>query len=135
MAASVRAGSDPAACCKARTVRALQHAAGANPARTLAAIGPCIGRCCYEVSPELAALFRGLFGDEVADDPKAPRKPHLDLRACVLLSLRAAGVPADRIEQVGPCTSCDPAFFSHRRDHGKTGRQAGFIAAREPAHI
>ncbi len=118
-----------------RSVRALQHAAGADPARTLAAIGPCIGRCCYQVSPELASIFRGLFGDEVADDPQGPRKPHLDLRVCVERSLRAAGVPAGRIEQVGPCTSCDAAYFSHRRDLGKTGRQAGFIAAREPAHI
>ena len=114
----------------ARAVRALQHAAGADPARILAAVGPCIGRCCYEVSPELASMFRGLFGPEAADDPAHRPKPHLDLRACVEGALQRAGVPAERIEQVEGCTSCDmSAFFSHRRDKGRTGRHIAFVAA------
>lgn len=114
----------------ARGVRALQHAAGTDPGRVLAAIGPCIGRCCYEVSPELALLFRGLFGPDAADDPAGNPKPHLDLRYCVESSLKASGVPHDRIEQVAGCTSCDStAFFSHRRDKGRTGRHLAFIAA------
>jgi polyphenol oxidase len=112
----------------ARGVRALQQAAGAEPSRMLAAIGPCIGRCCYEVSAELAALFRGLFGPEAADDPKTASHPHLDLRFCVASSLRAAGIPDERVEQVPGCTSCDAAsFFSHRRDRGRTGRQLAFV--------
>ncbi|HET9752557.1 MAG TPA: peptidoglycan editing factor PgeF [Myxococcales bacterium] len=115
----------------ARGVRALQHAAGADPAQMLAAIGPCIGRCCYEVSPELAAAFRAVFGEGAADDPGKTPRPHLDLRFCVERSLREAGVPAERIEQVEGCTSCDTgAFFSHRRDKGRTGRHLAFIQAR-----
>jgi YfiH family protein len=114
----------------ARTVRALQQAAGAEPSRMLAAIGPCIGRCCYEVSAELASLFRGLFGPKAADDPATVSNPHLDLRFCVASSLRAAGVPDERIDQVPGCTSCDAAsFFSHRRDHGRTGRHIAFVVA------
>ena len=114
----------------ARGVRALQHAAGADPRRTLAAVGPCIGRCCYQVSAELASLFRGLFGPEAADDPARSPKPHLDLRYCVEAALLQAGVPRDRIEQVPGCTSCDTsACFSHRRDRGRTGRHLAFIAA------
>ncbi len=114
-----------------RAVRALQHASGADPAEVLAAIGPCIGRCCYEVSPELAAAFRALFGPEAADDPARNPKPHLDLRYCVERSLLQAGVPEERIEQVEGCTSCDiDAFFSHRRDKGRTGRHLAFIEAR-----
>ena len=114
----------------ARGVRALQHAAGADPQRTLAAVGPCIGRCCYQVSEELALMFRGLFGPEAADDPAQSPKPHLDLRFCVEAALLHAGVPRDRIEQVEGCTSCDTsAFFSHRRDRGRTGRHLAFIAA------
>jgi copper oxidase (laccase) domain-containing protein len=94
----------------------------------LAAIGPCIGRCCYEVSPELAEAFRALFGPEAADDPAKSLRPHLDLRSCVEQSLARAGVPAERIEQVGGCTSCDTgAYFSHRRDKGRTGRHLAFI--------
>lgn len=114
-----------------RAVRALQHASGADPAEVLAAIGPCIGRCCYEVSQELAAVFRARFGPEAADDPARNPKPHLDLRYCVEQSLLRAGVPEERIEQVEGCTSCDiDAWFSHRRDKGRTGRHLAFIEAR-----
>jgi YfiH family protein len=115
----------------ARGVRALQHAAGVDPAHMLAAVGPSIGRCCYEVSQELAAIFRALFGPEAADDPARNAKPHLDLRYCVERALLHAGVPAERIEQVEGCTSCDSrAFFSHRRDKGRTGRHLAFIQPR-----
>jgi YfiH family protein len=114
----------------ARGVRALQHAAGSDPARLLAAIGPGIGRCCYEVSRELATAFRVQFGPEAADDPGLREQPHLDLRFCVERALREAGVPAERIEQVEGCTSCDAGrFFSHRREHGRTGRHLAFVAA------
>jgi YfiH family protein len=112
----------------ARGVRALQHATGADPAHMLAAIGPCIGRCCYEVSTELAAIFRALFGPDAADDPAQNPKPHLDLRHCVEAALLHASVPPARIEQVDGCTSCDSgSFFSHRRDKGRTGRHLAFI--------
>jgi polyphenol oxidase len=115
----------------ARGVRALQHATGADPAQMLAAIGPCIGRCCYEVSPELANAFRALFGEGAADDPAKTTRPHLDLRYCVERSLAQAGVPPERIEQVEGCTSCDTdSFFSHRRDKGRTGRHMAFIQPR-----
>jgi YfiH family protein len=112
----------------ARGVRALQHVTGADPHRVLAAIGPGIGRCCYEVSPDLAQLFRDRFGPEVIDDNKP--KPHLDLRMCVERTLLKAGVPPERIEQVPGCTSCDiGSFFSYRRDKGATGRHLAFIVA------
>jgi YfiH family protein len=81
-----------------------------------AAIGPGIGRCCYEVGEEVLAEFAGLDG--VADGRM------LDLRAVARRKLEAAGVP--RIEDVDLCTSCrGDLFFSHRRDHGVTGRQGG----------
>ena len=81
-----------------------------------AAIGPGIGRCCYEVGEEVLAEFAGLEG--VADGRM------LDLRMVVRRKLEAAGVTA--IEDVDLCTSCRPdLFFSHRRDRGVTGRQGG----------
>ena len=88
----------------------------------VAAIGPCIGVCCYEVSEDLAAQFREQFGAAAIGE-----KRHLDLRFCVEAALREAGVT--RIEQVPGCTSCDTgSFFSHRRDKGRTGRLLSFIA-------
>ena len=113
-----------------RSVRALAHVAGANPGAVIAAIGPCIGRCCYAVSAELASTFRDLFGPLVADDPAKVAEPHLDLRACVEHALLAAGVPSGNLEQVEGCTSCDrDRFFSHRRDAGRTGRHLAFAVA------
>jgi YfiH family protein len=85
-----------------------------------AAIGPSIGPCCYEVGDEVAEPFREAFGDDVVEDSK------LDLWTSAERALRAAGV--DRVDRADICTSCNPdRFFSHRRDHGRTGRQ-GVIA-------
>jgi YfiH family protein len=82
----------------------------------VAAIGPCARGCCYAVGDEV----RAAFGIEPAGRP-AP----IDLPAIARERLTAAGV--DTIEDCGLCTMCgDPSlFFSHRRDRGRTGRQAG----------
>jgi YfiH family protein len=91
-------------------------------ARSLAAaIGPSIGPCCYEVGDEVAAPFREAFGDDVVREGNK-----LDLWTSAERALRAAGV--EHIERFDLCTSClGDRFFSHRRDHGRTGRQ-GVIA-------
>ena len=81
-----------------------------------AAIGPGIGRCCYEVGTEVLDAFADLDG--------VARGRMLDLRAVARRKLAAAGV--ERIEDVDLCTSCrEDLFFSHRRDRGTTGRQGG----------
>jgi copper oxidase (laccase) domain-containing protein len=86
-----------------------------------AAVGPGIGPCCYEVDEPVHAAFEGL-GPEVATDRM------LDLRMVARLLLERAGVEA--IEVCELCTSCNPdLFFSHRLDHGRTGRQAGLVWA------
>jgi len=83
-----------------------------------AAIGPGIGRCCYEVGPEVHARFAH-HGPDVRDGA------HLDLKLVARRALELAGV--ETVEDVGLCTSCagPELFFSHRRDAGRTGRQAG----------
>jgi purine-nucleoside/S-methyl-5'-thioadenosine phosphorylase / adenosine deaminase len=82
-----------------------------------AAIGPGIGPCCYEVGDEVLGEFAAL-GDGVA------RGRTLDLPEVARRLLRQAGV--EEIDSAGLCTSCEEElFFSHRRDHGRTGRQAG----------
>jgi polyphenol oxidase len=83
-----------------------------------AAVGPGIGPCCYEVGPEVLDAFGDL--EHVADGRM------LDLRAVVQHKLEAGGVR--QIEHVDRCTSCHPElYFSHRRDGGVTGRQAGLV--------
>jgi polyphenol oxidase len=82
-----------------------------------AAIGPGIGPCCYEVGEEVLSSFSPL-GDGIASGRM------LDLPEVARRLLEKAGV--GRIESSGLCTSCEPElFFSHRRDGGRTGRQAG----------
>jgi YfiH family protein len=82
-----------------------------------AAVGPGIGRCCYEVGDEVLEPFRPL-GDGIATGRM------LDLPEVARRLLAQAGV--ERIELAGLCTSCEEElFFSHRRDQGQTGRQAG----------
>lgn len=84
---------------------------------TAAAIGPGIGRCCYEVGPGVLAQFSPL-GEGLADGRM------LDLAAVARRLLVRAGV--EQVETASLCTSCEPTlFFSHRRDQGRTGRQAG----------
>ncbi len=114
----------------AEGVRALAREAGAPSSRLLAVVGPAIGPCCYEVSPDLAARFRSELGPETVREGAAPR---LDLWRANVGVLRAEGVAADRIEVLARCTACErDAFFSHRRDAGRTGRQVAFIAPRAP---
>jgi YfiH family protein len=93
-------------------------AAGAEALEaTAAAIGPGIGPCCYEVGDEVLDAFADL-GEGVA------RGRMLDLPGVARRRLAEAGV--ERVESAGLCTSCEPElFFSHRRDEGRTGRQAG----------
>jgi YfiH family protein len=84
-----------------------------------AAIGPGVGVCCYEVGEEVHRAFAP-YGDDVR------RGRNLDLPAVARAQLAQAGI--DQVHDVGLCTSCLPElFFSHRRDRGVTGRQAGVI--------
>lgn len=90
---------------------------------THAAVGPGIRPCCYEVGDEVLAAFadlgKGIAAGRMLDLPEVARR-----------QLAQAGV--ERVESAGLCTGCEEElFFSHRRDRGRTGRQAG-IAWIEP---
>jgi polyphenol oxidase len=88
-----------------------------------AAVGPGIGGCCYEVGDEVLAAFADIEG--------AASGRMLDLRAVISAKLAAAGVTD--VQHVDRCTSCQPElYFSHRRDGGVTGRQAGFVVRDGP---
>jgi YfiH family protein len=97
-------------------VAAVRELAGAAPLS--AAIGPGAGPCCYEVGDEVHSAFTTRSADR-------QRSQNLDLKAIAGLELSRAGV--DEVHDVGLCTICsEPSlFFSHRRDAGLTGRQAG----------
>ncbi|HEY4830225.1 MAG TPA: polyphenol oxidase family protein [Solirubrobacteraceae bacterium] len=100
----------------AEGVRALRELGVEGPLG--AAIGPGAGGCCYEVGDEVRREFTD-YGDHV----RCGR--NLDLKAIAREQLDRAGVRS--VHDVGLCTICSDAslFFSHRRDRGVTGRQAG----------
>jgi YfiH family protein len=90
---------------------------GAEPKSLVAAIGPGAGACCYEVGEEVHERFGG----------HGRQGRNLDMKAIARDQLTAAGIPT--VHDVGLCTICSPSelFFSHRRDRGITGRQAGLV--------
>ena len=93
--------------------------AAAEVGATAAAIGPGIGACCYEVGAEVIAAFAEL-------ERGRSRRRMLDLAASPASASARAGV--EQVESADLCTSCNPElFFSHRRDAGRTGRQAGLV--------
>jgi polyphenol oxidase len=98
-------------------VRALRDVGGRGAVR--AVLGPSARGCCYEVGEEVHERF--------ADHDARRGVRNLALEAIAADQLRAAGV--EEVHDVGLCTMCsDPAlFFSHRRDGGVTGRQAGVV--------
>ncbi len=117
-------------------VRAMETHYAANPANLIAAIGPCIRRCCFEVGAEVRDAFSEhfpygskLFRDHV-DGPLT-----MDLVEANRRQLLQCGVPAEAITVMAGCTACSRlpdgrrTFFSYRSEKGRTGRMLSAIAA------
>lgn len=131
-----------------KTIGRMKMVFGTNPADLVAAVGPGIDRCCYEVGPEVAKEYASQFpqAQEWFDGPfdalafgetpnplpwlsmappghePPPRRVHLDLLAANRAILIEAGVSPENIFSSVLCTACrTDLFFSYRRE-GKTGR-------------
>lgn len=127
---------------------------GTLPRDVLAAIGPGIHACCYEVGPEVREKFASQFAyaDELFREQKEsrdirekypllfltarapghsdlPKKLFLDLVEANRRQLIASGLPANNITASPLCTSCSAdLLFSYRRERGLTGRLMGAAA-------
>ncbi len=133
-----------------KVVQTMNDKFKSNPAELIAAVGPAIGKCCYEVDGKVLKPFCENFPEpERFIIPLGPaslpatdwgNQPHfpsdrasLDLSAVARFELISGGVPESNIHSVGLCTSCrSDLFFSHRRDRGRTGRHiavTGFKSA------
>jgi len=85
-------------------------------------IGPCIGPCCYEVGPDVAAA---LGTEHLLHENDSL---YLDLAGVTLSQALSAGVERSRIHSVDICTSChQDEFFSYRRDGAAAGRNISLI--------
>jgi YfiH family protein len=129
---------------------------GTRPRDVVAALGPSIGRCCYEVGSDVARSFAAQFPnaadwfdgpfDQLAygEDPlwlpwltmmppghvPPPPRALLDLRACNRWQLTDAGVPETQIDVSDLCTACrTDLLFSYRREGAKTDRMMAVIGA------
>jgi YfiH family protein len=99
----------------------------AQPGRMVAAIGPSIRRCCFEVGEDVAANFKDRFGEAIVTR-SADGRPHVDLTLACRQALLEAGVESPNIDLLDGCTCCDSKrFFSHRRDKGRSGRHLSFV--------
>lgn len=129
---------------------------GSQPEDLIAAIGPGIGSCCYAVGDEVRQEFESqfdyastLFREVYDSDPIKEKYPllfmtarapghsdlgprlHLDLAEANRRQLLAAGLPTKAIYRMDECTACQPdRFFSHRGEHGFTGRMMSVIGIR-----
>jgi YfiH family protein len=126
---------------------------GSKPADLLAALGPAIGPCCYEVGADFVTKFTAQFADasEYFDEPRTgeepnplqwlsmappghqppPRNVHLDLPKANRAQLLAAGLRPQNIFPSGLCTAChSDLFFSHRREGALSGRLVSVIGIR-----
>jgi YfiH family protein len=140
-----------------KTLGRMRQEFGTRPEDVVAAFGPAIGRCCYEVGPEVAQAFAAQFASakDWFDGPFArlsegeepnplpwltmmppghqpdPERVNLDLRAANRWQLIEAGVLAKRIAVSALCTKCRAdLFFSYRREGPGTGRLMGVIGIR-----
>lgn len=141
-----------------KTLGRMKQEFGTHPQDVVAAIGPAIGRCCYEVGPEVTRAFASQF-DRAADwfdgqfAPQAegeqqhwlpwltmmppghqpePERARLDLRASNRWQLVDAGVAPKNIAVSALCTRCRAdLFFSYRREGSGTGRLMAVIGMRE----
>jgi len=116
-----------------RVLGVLAASYGTRPEECLAAVGPSIRGCCYEVDAAVTdAMATALPGWGAHAVPTRPGHVRLDLAGVNRALLEASGVRPDRIADTGLCTSCrTDLFFSHRAEKGRTGRMMNVILLRE----
>lgn len=112
-----------------RAVDLFRHAYKSDVPGMLAAIGPCLGPCCFEVGWDVAEKFSRVF-------PLVPEaiiagtgeKPVLNLPVLISSELQRSGFRHDRITSLSLCTRChSELFYSYRREGKQAGRMLGVI--------
>lgn len=94
-----------------------------------AAIGPCIGACCYEVGTEVFdAFLQANTAFSRCFCASGEGKYLLNLTGVNRMWLESAGVPGTQIDEACLCTRCNETeFFSHRRMGAVRGTMSAFI--------
>lgn len=112
----------------ARAAEAL-IASGSRPRDLLAALGPAIGVCCYEVGPDVEEAFGPAGAPFFRPGPRG--RAHLDVRAANRAQLVAAGLEDRAIHDVADCTyHLADSYHSFRRHGQGAGRMISFVGFR-----
>jgi len=137
-----------------KAVGRMHYEYGSKPPDLLAAIGPSVGPCCYEVAADFVSKFTAQFADaaDYFDEPRSGEEPnplqwlnmmppghqpppkgvHLDLRKANRSQLLAAGLRPENIFVSELCTACrTDLFFSYRREGALSGRLMSVIGVRK----
>ena len=107
---------------------------GAVPRNIKVAIGPCIGKCCYQVREDFKNALRhqrgAAFAEEfISADRENPGFFRADVSGMNVKILTEAGISRENIDVCGMCTCCDSEkFYSHRRDGEKRGTMLSVIS-------
>ena len=109
-----------------RAIEEMGKKFSSRPQDLHAAIGPGIGKCCYEVGPDVAMQFREY--EPTLSDITHPI--HLDLAEINRRQIAAGGVPTNQIYVAGICTMCERDFHSFRRDKEHAGRMLSVVGLR-----
>lgn len=103
-----------------RVINYIVENLGIEAEEVIAALGPAIGPCCFEVGKNVADKFKFV--------KTRNGKLFVDLFAENVEHIRKAGVLEKNIACSRLCTFCDSnRFYSYRRDNGRTGRLGTFI--------
>ena len=110
-----------------KAVAAMASEYGAKPANILAAIGPCIGKCCFETDWDVPqAMLDALGPKALTAITQKGAKYYVDNKFCNALWLQRSGIG---VLDISPdCTMCRPdRYWSHRAHGDRRGSQAGII--------
>ena len=125
-AAAAHAGWRGTAAGVAASAVAALAARGSRPEDLVAALGPGIGACCYEVGDAVREAFSPSGAPFFRPGPNG--RPHLDLRAANVRQLVEAGLRSHALHHVTECTCCRPDLYhSYRRDGRAAGRMISFV--------
>ena len=116
-----------------QAVHAMGDAYGTVPGQLLAAVGPCIGQCCFETDGDVPGAMRSALGiDADAYLERRGAKWQVDLAGLNRQWLLHAGVAPSHIELCGLCTACrSELFWSHRKMGNARGAQIAMISLNE----
>lgn len=112
-----------------KAVQTMESAFASSPRELLAAIGPCIGQCCFETDGDVPAAMEAPLGAEAVPFlKKRGLKWHVDLAGLNRRWLLRSGLTPDHIDVCGLCTACRPdLFWSHRKMGEARGVQGAMI--------